>query len=257
MNTNYIRTPIGLEAAVAAVQKSLKQAHIYRRCGLKPPHYIINLDGGNGQTTLTEYIAETFANSGVRHFGGLDTFLEYTLDGSMEQLKKVFADIRSCAVYTNVYEGVIAMDISKLSNHINETQVNVFIDEISKISCYATFIFYIQSKISRNTANLLSKIHEVLDEVEIIDVSPYSSEELAEITKRMIVDSGVMIEDDERVNKLLLEAVLAEEVDTVKMAKKLSQTMIRNSNFNGFIPTLSVVDIESVFQNRSTKKEAK
>ena len=104
---------------------------------------------------------------------------------------------------------------------------------------------------------MLSKIHEVLDEVEIIDVSPYSSEELAEITKRMIVDSGVMIEEDERVNKLLLEAVLAEEVDTVKMAKKLSQTMIKNSNFNGFIPTLSVVDIESVFQNRSTKKEAK
>ena len=115
MTTNHTKIPIGLANAVAAIKKNIDQAHIYHRCGLKPPHYIINLDAGNGQTTLTEYIATSYADYGVRHFGGLDMFLEYTLDGSMEQLKKVFADIRACAVYTNEYEGVIAMDIPSWS----------------------------------------------------------------------------------------------------------------------------------------------
>ena len=92
MTTNHTKIPIGLAGAVAAIKKNIDQAHIYHRCGLKPPHYIINLDAGNGQTTLTEYIATSYADYGVRHFGGLDMFLEYTLDGSMEQLKKVFAD---------------------------------------------------------------------------------------------------------------------------------------------------------------------
>ena len=183
MTTNHTKIPIGLAEAVAAIKKNIDQAHIYHRCGLKPPHYIINLDAGDGQTTLTEYIATSYADYGVRHFGGLDMFLEYTLDGSMEQLKKVFADVRACAVYTNEYEGVIAMDISKLVNHVNETQLDVFISEISKISSSATLVLFVPSTMNRNVATLMGRIREALDDVEILNIKPYIPEDLVEIIK--------------------------------------------------------------------------
>lgn len=258
MNTNITKIPIGLKSAVNAIQETIEQAHIYHRCGLTPPHYIINLDAGNGQTTLTEYIAESYAGHGVRHFGGLDMFLEYTLDGSMEQLKKIFADIRACAVYTNEFEGVISMDIAKLASHVNETQLDVFIQEISKISSYATFVLYIPATMNRNIASLVGKIHEVLDDVVMVNVEPYSVEELVEIVKGMIADAGVIIEDSSELDKYLLNYVETEHINNVKAAKKLSQMMVKNANFEGFLPRLSYSDFENAaLLTGKEKKEAK
>lgn len=258
MNTNITKIPIGLKSAVNAIQETIEQAHIYHRCGLIPPHYIINLDAGNGQTTLTEYIAESYASHGVRHFGGLDMFLEYTLDGSMEQLKKIFADIRACAVYTNEFEGVISMDIAKLASHVNEAQLDVFIQEISKISSYATFVFYIPATMNRNIASLVGKIREVLDDVVMVNVKPYSVEELVEIVKGMITDAGVIIEDSSELDKYLLNYVEAEHINNVKAAKKLSQMMVKNANFEGFLPRLSYSDFENAtLLTGKEKKEIK
>ena len=258
MTTNHTKIPIGLAGAVAAIKKNIDQAHIYYRCGLKPPHYIINLDAGNGQTTLTEYIATSYADYGVRHFGGLDMFLEYTLDGSMEQLKKVFADIRACAVYTNEYEGVIAMDISKLVNHVNETQLDVFISEISKISSSATLVLFVPSAMNRNVATLMGRIREALDDVEILNSKPYIPEDLVEIIKGMITDAGVVIDESIEFDKFLLNAIIDEHITNVKSAKKFSQVMVKNANFDGFLPKLGIVEIEKAFSvGVREKKEVK
>ena len=258
MTTNHTKIPIGLAGAVAAIKKNIDQAHIYHRCGLKPPHYIINLDAGNGQTTLTEYIATSYADYGVRHFGGLDMFLEYTLDGSMEQLKKVFADIKACAVYTNEYEGVIAMDISKLANHVNETQLDVFVGEITKISSSATLVLFVPSAMNRNVATLVWRIRDALDDVEILDIKPYTPEDLVEIIKGMITDAGVVIDESIELDKFLLNAVIDEHVSNVKSAKRFSQIMIKNANFDGFLPKLGIVEIEKTFSvGVSEKKEVK
>lgn len=258
MTTNHTKLPIGLTSAVAAIKKNIDQAHIYHRCGLKPPHYIINLDAGNGQTTLTEYIATSYADYGVRHFGGLDMFLEYTLDGSMEQLKKVFADIKACAAYTNEYEGVIAMDISKLANHVNETQLDVFVGEITKISSSATLVLFVPSAMNRNVATLVWRIRDALDDVEILDIKPYTPEDLVEIIKGMITDAGVVIDESIELDKFLLNAVIDEHVSNVKSAKRFSQIMIKNANFDGFLPKLGIVEIEKTFSvGVSEKKEVK
>lgn len=258
MTTNHMKIPIGLTDAVAAIKKNIDQAHIYHRCGLKPPHYIINLDAGNGQTTLTEYIATSYADHVVRHFGGLDMFLEYTLDGSMEQLKKVFADIRACAVYTNEYEGVIAMDVSKLVNHVNETQLDVFIGEISKISSSATLVLFVPSAMNRNVATLMGRIRDALDDVEILNIKPYNPEELVEIIKGMISDAGVVMDESIELDKFFLNAVIDEHITNVKSAKKFSQLMVKNANFDGFLPKLGILEVEKSFSVGSrAKKEAK
>lgn len=257
MNTN-IKIPIGLTAAVDAIEEICMKTPAYHRCGLKPPHYIINLDAGNGQSTLAEYMAESFADAGIRHFGGLDMYLEYTLDGTVEQLKKVFSDIRSCAVYTNEFEGVIAMDISKLATHINETQVDIFLSEVSKISRHATFIFYVPSATNRNMAILANKISTAIDEVKILTVYPYNTEEIVAIIKGMIEEAGVMLEEDGNVDKLLCEMVLAKDIISVKAAKKISQELVKNANFKAFIPKLTYTELENVCcLTIENKKEAK
>lgn len=257
MNTN-IRIPIGLKAGVEAVQKICSYSRIYYRCGLRPPHYIVNIDAGNGQTTFTEYVAEAFCDNGVRHFGGLDNYLEFTLDGSMSQLKNLFAKIRTCAVYTNEFEGIVAMDIAKLSTHINEAQVEYFISGITDLSNHATFIFYVPSVMNRNIATLVSKIAGVLSEVEVLNIQPYNDEEMMRITKVMMEDAGVKIEDNDIVDNILLELVIADEINTVKAAKKLSQEIIKRANFDGFIPKITANEIRNVYLTViPAKKEVK
>ena len=185
-------------------------------------------------------------------------FLEYTLDGSMEQLKRVFADIRACAVYTNEYEGVIAMDISKLVNHVNETQLDVFISEISKISPSATLVLFVPSAMNRNIATLMGRIREALDDVEILNIKPYIPEDLVEIIKGMITDAGVVIDESIEFDKFLLNAVIDEHITNVKSAKKLSQVMVKNANFDSFLPKLGIVEIEKAFSvGIREKKEVK
>ena len=245
MNTKT-RIPIGLNAGVEAVQKISSKAHIYYRCGLQPPHYIANIDAGNGQTTFTEYVAEVFSDTGIRHFGGLDNYLEFDLDGSMNQLKKVFSEIRSCAVYTNEIEGIIAMDITKLAAHINESQIEYFINEITKMGNYATFIFYVPSIMNRNVANLVSKVVGALNEVEILNMQPYSNEEIIQIIKVMIEDAGIMIEDSEEINNMLLNIVVEDEINTVKAAKKFGRKLIKAANFDSFIPKITVDKIRNI-----------
>lgn len=254
MTINNIQPPIGLQAAVVGVQKIVEQAPTFYQCGLQPPHFIIPLDAGNGQTILTEYIAASYANAGVRSFGGLDLFLEYSLNGSLDQMKKVFADIRSCAVYTNEYEGVVAMDIARLADHINETQIDLFIHEIAKLSASATFIFYIPSTMSRNMAALIAMLHETLDDVELLRIKPYSTEELAQLVKRFITEAGIMLEDTSQTDQALMNAVVSEHIANIKTAKRFSHVLIKRADFSGFLPRLCTADIQG---ENNVKQEVK
>ena len=63
----------------------------------------------------------------------LDLFLEYTLDGTLPQMRQVFADIDACAVYTNGFEGVVAVDITALSEYAEEEQAAFFLEGIEKV----------------------------------------------------------------------------------------------------------------------------
>ena len=93
-------------------------------------HYIIHLDAG-GQSTLIEYMSDTFYRNRIRHFGGRERFLEYRLDGSLSQLRQVLEDIDANACYTNHFEGIIALDIAGLARFVNQTQTEVFLKALS------------------------------------------------------------------------------------------------------------------------------
>ena len=59
-------------------------------------------------------------------------------------------------------------------------------------------------------------------------------------------------------DKFLLNAVIDEHITNVKSAKKLSQVMVKNANFDSFLPKLGIVEIEKAFSvGIREKKEVK
>lgn len=223
------RVPIGLDEMVERVQEICSKSNIYRYCNIKTGHYIVNLDAGNGQITLTDYISDAFFENKIRHFGGLDLFLEYKLDGTMAQLQQVFQDISDHAVYMNEFAGVISMDITGLASHINEAQVEVFLSGIGKLQKNATMIFYVPSCMNRNILQLVRKIYAVMDEIEMVQISPYTIWQMAEIVKEEIEEMGVELENTKEVDEATFQSMEKNEVLTAKEAVRLAGKMVREA----------------------------
>lgn len=240
-----IQKPIGLGTAVSAICNTCKHSDMFYRCGITPSHYIFNLDSGNGQTTLTEYIANMYYEAKVRRFGGLDLFLEYKLDGSMGQLKKMFANIESCAIYTNKFEGIVAIDISELANYINEAQVDYFLKGINETGTHATLILYVPSKQNKNTANLINKVTDSIENIEYIDIRPYTTREIVDVVKELLGKSGICIRDINEVEDKFGTFVLSEEIKDIKSAQALCMRLIRHADFSSFTPKLGLVEVNN------------
>ena len=72
-----ITKPIGLATPCKEIESTCSNAHMYKRCGLRPKHYIIPLDSGSGRTTLVEYMTDKYKEAGVLSFtSGLDDYIE-------------------------------------------------------------------------------------------------------------------------------------------------------------------------------------
>lgn len=142
----------------------------------KPEHFLVELDSEEEQTELTEYITDFFQENKIRHFGGREAYLEYCVDGSMAQLKWMFADIIASAIYTNDFEGVIAMDIALLASKVNEAQMTYFLNEIKRISKHATLILFVSMVPSRNQALMVKKIKAVIEQINCFPVEAYQAE---------------------------------------------------------------------------------
>lgn len=251
------RVPIGLDEMVERVQEICSKSNIYRHCNIKTGHYIVSLDAGNGQTTLTDYISDAFYENKIRHFGGLDLFLEYKLDGTMAQLQQVFQDISDHAVYMNEFAGVISMDITGLASHINEAQVEVFLSGIGKLQRNATMIFYIPSCMNRNILQLVRKIYGVMDEIEMVQISPYTIWQMVEIVKEEIEEMGVELENTKEVDEAIFQSIEKNEVLTAKEAVRLAGKMVREAEVLQFIPVLTAEGIKKTFDLAKERKEVR
>ena len=126
--------PFGLETVHAEINHICKNAQMYKKCGIKPNNMVINLDNGDGRSTLVEYIMGCFKENGILDFrSGVDDFIEFELDGSLQQMRTVFSQIDAAAVYDNEYKDIIALGVSEIANHPNEVQYTEFISNCKKI----------------------------------------------------------------------------------------------------------------------------
>jgi len=250
-----ITRPIGLKTPCAEIERVCKAAHVYRKCGLRPGHFVVPLDAGNGRTTLLEYMADMYKEAGVLDFiSGPDDYIEITLDGSRQQLRQAFVEIDAAAVYTNEYCNIIGMDISGMAGHAGETQFAEFLRYARRTCEHACVVFYVGSVPTRNEERMLEKLCETVENIKRLDANPYTQEEICSLILKFLEDHGIEIRDEARFRSMLPAVVASLELSDVKEAAAAVEEMIFSADFSGFKPAVDVSCLMSLMESRKEEK---
>ena len=250
-NIASVRKPIGLSEAIRLIENICSNSAAYARGGKRVKPFMMELDAGNGQTVFLRYVTNMLKAHKIRRFGGLDPYLEFVTDGTMEQLHKMFADISTAAGYTIFYEGVVAIDITALGRVSTEKQMHYFLGEILKVAQYATIIFYISPEAARNRKEVDQLVEKVMSafnyKIQLIEVKPYTHAEFAEMVAYNIDDRGVAIEDDGHF-MATMEAIIA--CHTPKVAREtedLAEEIIKRADYSHFVATINTDRLRDAF----------
>lgn len=256
-----IMKPIGLATPCKEIESTCSRAHLYKRCGLRPKHYIIPLDAGSGRTTLVEYMTDMYKKAGVLSFtSGLDDYLEITFDGTLHQLKQAFAAIESAAVYTNEYCNVIGMDISGLSSHLGETQLTELMKNCKRVCEYACVIFFVHTTPNRNEEKLLEKLCETVDNIKRLAVEPYTKDDMCALVIKTIAEHGIEIRHETVFRSVLLDMVSEFGITSVKDAISAADAFVHSADFSDFTPTVDENSLKSMitsWHNDTQRSEVK
>jgi len=261
MNHHDIIKPIGLAAPCKEIENTCRNAHMYKRCSLRPKHYIVPLDSGSGRTILVEYMTDMYKESGVLSFtGGLDDYIEITFDGTLQQLRQAFATIDSAAVYANEYCGIIGMDISNISAHLGETQLTEFMKNCKRVCESASVIFFVHTTPSRNEEKLLEKLCETVDNIKRLEVKPYTKEDICALTIKMIKEHGIEIKNENTFRAILVDMASEFRISRVKDAILTADELVRFADFSGFTPAVDENSLKSMitgWHNDAERSEMK
>jgi hypothetical protein len=256
-----ITKPIGLETPCKEIESTCNNAHMYKRCGLRPKHYIIPLDSGYGRTTLVEYMTDKYKEAGVLSFtSGLDDYIEIAFDGSLQQLKQAFAAIDSAAVYTNEYCNIIGMDISGISAHLGETQLSEFMKNCKRVCEYACVIFFVHTAPNRNEEKLLEKLCETVDNIKRLEVEPYTKEDICALIIKTVEEHGIEIKHENVFRAVLADMVSEFCIASVKDAITTADALVHFADFSGFTPTVDESSLKSMitrWHNDAERSEVK
>ncbi len=222
---------IGLVEVENRLKQLKKHAEKYTRGNISLPNYIINLPKENGQTFVTGYITDFLMENKLRDFLGMDCYLEYTFDGTLYGLQDVFSNIRSTAVYMNEYHGVISMDITTLADHVNEYQVEYFLENLKKVEETATIIIYYNDNKGKKTTNLINRIKRTI-KCENIEVSPYTSKDLSRIICSYIEENGTDILDKKSSVEKVVNLVDKHNITTAKQAIIIAKEFLSYASYN-------------------------
>lgn len=234
---------------------------MYKRCGLRPKHYIIPLDSGSGRTTLVEYMTDKYKEAGVLSFSsGLDDYIEIAFDGSLQQLKQAFAAIDSAAVYTNEYCNIIGMDISGISAHLGETQLSEFMRNCKRVCEHACVIFFVHTAPNRNEEKLLEKLCETVDNIKRLEVEPYTKEDVCALIIKTVEEHGIEIKHENVFRAVLADMVSEFCIESVKDAITTADALVHFADFSGFTPTVDEGSLKSMitsWHNDAERSEVK
>lgn len=223
-----IKSLIGLDDIVAFVKKTCNSSEVYRRYNLRPSNLLIQLDAGNGQTTICKFIADNYAKSQVRSFKSIDLFLEYTLDGSLRQLENMFRDINAHAIYSNEYEGIVSIDISNLAEHLNEAQISYFFTNVKKTAKNSTLIFFVPSKTTKSMKCLVDQLRASVGDFKMFSAKVYTADELASIAASHIEDMDITFENKKAVQLMVKKDIQEKKITTARVACEMAQYYLKN-----------------------------
>lgn len=248
---------IGFSAGVEAVKRVCEKADIYKATRQKPPHFVLNMEDADRQHIFTKFVVQAYRQCGVMDFFELDDFIEFTLDGSYGQLEDVFAELEGYAVFTNNFQGIVAMDITKLAEHLNETQVINFFHYVKK-SENTVFLFYISMKgMKRNGVNLANKVISEIPNIEYIRMASYTVEEISAITLQMVEDADIIVRKSEKamITQMIPKKVEACGFSTIKEVRTLARQLILHAEMKEAKAYLDVKKVSEVCGEERVDKE--
>ena len=261
MKYNDITKPIGLIDFCSEITSVCDKAHIYKNCGLKPDHLIVPMDSGCGRTTILEYMTDMYKQYGILNFsGGLDDYIEVTFDGTPQQLRQVFADIDSAAVYSNFYSNIVGMDISNIAPHINETQFADFLINIKKVCDHACVVFFVHFVPNRNEERLIEKLCDSIENIRRLNIEPYTNDEICSLVMKKIDEHGISIDHKQTFRSVLSDIVTEFSVLSVKDAILVADTLVHYADFSGFTPVVDENNLKTMiasWQNDVKRRDAK
>ena len=231
---------IGMTGVKTEMNSLVEHADAYTKGGANVPNFYITLDAGNGQTFATEAITDLLVSHRLREFHGLDDFLEYRTDGTLPNIKWIFADIDDNAVYDIGYKGVVAIDVTKLANNQNGYEMKYFEDNLAMVSKTATIILFCSKSMGLKGDKLRERLREVIgrDRVKVIEEYEYSSSDYAQMVVQNIKERGIEVPNEEKVIKVLSEVVTDKEVKNAKSAVALAEQLVFYADYSRIIPVL-------------------
>lgn len=228
--------------------KTLKDnANAYIKCGVKVPNLVMNIKRGNGQSYVAEKYTMFLHDNNLRKFHAIDDMKEYRLDGTMKKTRQVFEDIRCNAVYTNEFEGVVAIDISPLTEYVNESQVDYFVEEIRRVAENATVIIYFDDSLGKQITYIKDRLINEMGNCLEIAVLPYTIEEYAEIIVNNLRERGVDVEWGREMEQLLCKIIDSNHVTTAKQAVCVAEKLVLLADYNNLIPRLDCKMLNKYF----------
>ena len=246
--------PIGVDELCATVETVCANPYPYKITGIKPPHFAIGIDSGNGRTTILEYISDMYKENGVIDFtGGIADYAEIKLDGTLQQLNSCINTVKHSADYNNgVFKGIVGIDATKISGHQNETQAKEFEAFLENIANSAVIVFFTPVNMTATELRYTDKIKSKLDDVIDFGSCVYSDTDYSKIVLRYLEDSGVDFVRSEPMVDTLLSVINTLGVDSVPKAIKLAKNLIIKADYSNDIPSISDKQISEYYKSIST-----
>lgn len=241
---------VGLDNVIEELNKIVDNRDSYCKGGAKVPHLVMNLPQKNGQSFVAGCITSVLEDYKLRKFCGLDKLLEYRLDGSLKGIKRVFEDISGNAVYTNEYEGVVIIDICALSEHVNEYQVDYFIENISVVAQTATVIIYYDNSYGKKMELVKNRVCQALGNYIDIDIKPYSFVDFSEIVVNNIKERGFEIDSEDELITLLCDIVKDKNVSNVKEVLKIAEKLTFCANYDESNPLIETNKVREFYYGK-------
>lgn len=249
-----ITKPVGMDKVCSKVKEICANPKPYKITGIKPPHFAVGLNSGNGRTMLLEYISDMYKDSKVIDFtGGIDDYLEITLDGSLTQLNSSIELVKHSADYTNgKFAGVVGIDATKLSGHQNETQSKEFESFIEDLSESAVIILFTPINMTASEVKYIDKIKSKLDDIICFGNLVYTDKEYVEIMLRFFENSGIELKYTDSLIENLVNTVNDFGIDSVPEVIKLARNLIINADYSDNIPSISDKEISDYCKSTLT-----
>lgn len=233
-----IREPIGLVEAVKNIKKNCLSGAVYKKFKIKPPHVIFRLNDGQGRSRLVEYMTDMYEAAQVLDFSsGLDPCLEFKLSGTYDDFRRFIKAVEDAAVFRNEYTGIIALDITALYNHRQESQWSDFWSAVKEISKYAYLVFFVSKEDTKCNNGLIGEIKRNIFNVEEVAISDYTVVNYADIIKQFITDIDDSMVFSDEANETLVS--VCSSITDIKGAQLMADSIVRNFDLstNDFIVT--------------------